>query len=103
MKSISRCALALALISAPLFAQGAWKDYKDFSGFTVPVGGGRAGTTPPATPPSSNPAERSWKLEPGGVISSVPITESKQPSGGLNTVDKYQDFELTFDYKLDEA
>lgn len=88
--------------SRALQAQGAWKEMKDFTGFTVPAGGGRAGATPPATPPSTNPAERSWKVE-GGVISSVPTSESKQPSGGISTVDKYYDFELTFDYKLDEA
>ncbi len=101
LASMALAAAAVAAIS--LQAQGAWKEYKDFSGFTVPVGGGRAGATPPKAPASTNPAERSWKLEPGGVISSVPIAESKQPSGGLNTVDKYTDFELMFDYKLDEA
>ena len=107
MKPIFRCALALALVlaSAPLFAQGAWKQLfngKDFTGWTVPVGGGRAGAPPPATPPSTSPAERSWKID-NGVITSVPTAESKQPSGGLATVDKFYDFELELDYKLDEA
>ncbi len=105
MKSISKCALAIVLASAPLLAQGAWKQLfngKDFTGWTVPAGGGRAGATPPATPPSTNPAERSWKVD-NGVISSVPTAESKQPSGGLSTVDKFLDFELELDYKLDEA
>jgi hypothetical protein len=95
----------LATTSIPVRAQGAWKDLfngKDFSGWTVPAGGGRRGAAAPTTPPSTNPADRSWKVE-NGVITSVPTTESKQPSGGLNTVDKYLDFELTFDYKLDEA
>src|SRR5690242_7480174 len=93
-------AVALAASSAPLFAQGAWKnlfDGKDFTGWTSPAGGGRG--TPSATPPSTNPAERSWKID-NGAISSVPTAESKQPSGGLNTVDKFYDFELELDYKL---
>ena len=104
MKRISLCALILAT-AAPLLAQGAWKQLfngKDFTGWTVPAGGGRAGAPPPATPPSTDPAMRSWKID-SGVISSVPTKVSKQQSGGLNTVDKYLDFELELDYKLDEA
>jgi hypothetical protein len=100
--------LAVVLVAAAttvLAAQGQWKQLfngKDFTGWTVAAGGGRAGATPPATPPSTNPAERSWKVE-NGVITSVPTAESKQPSAGLNTVDKFLDFELELDYKLDEA
>jgi hypothetical protein len=94
---------AAALLVA---AQGQWKQLfngKDFTGWTVQAGGGgRRGAEAPATPPSTNPAERSWKVE-NGVISSVPTAESKQPSGTLATVDKFHDFELELDYKLDEA
>ena len=38
MKSISKCALAIVLASAPLLAQGAWKQLfngKDFTGWTI--------------------------------------------------------------------
>ena len=111
MKSIftrrgaSTALVLVASAAAIVAAQGAWKPLfngKDFTGWTVPAGGGRAGAKAPATLPSSNPAERSWKIE-NGVISSVPVAESKQPSGSLSTTDKYFDFELEFDYKLDEA
>jgi hypothetical protein len=102
---LSAAALIVAAVAATQ-AQGQWKqlfDGKDFTGWTVPAGGGgRAGATPPATPPSTDPAQRSWKVD-NGVISSVPITESKQSAGGINTVDKFLDFELELDYKLDEA
>jgi len=103
-----RAASTLVLVAAAatfVAAQGQWKQLfngKDFTGWTVPAGGGRAGAPAPATPPSTNPAERSWKID-NGVISSVPTTESKQASGGISTVDKYLDFELELDYKLDEA
>ena len=65
MKRISLCALILAT-AAPLLAQGAWKQLfngKDFAGWTVPAGGGRAGAPPPATPPSTDPAMRSYADE----------------------------------------
>src|SRR5262245_10921347 len=90
------CATFVAAAMTLTQAQGPWKPLfngKDFGGWTVPAGGGRAGAPAPATPPSTDPAMRSWKID-NGVISSVPTTESKQPSGGLNTVDKYLDFEL---------
>ena len=104
-------------------APGAWKELfngKDFTGWTIAAGGGggarggaRAGgggnaaapaqaPTAPAAPPSTNPAERSWKVE-SGVITSVPPAVSGQSGGGLVTVDKFKDFELELDYKLDEA
>jgi hypothetical protein len=116
----SAAAFVIATSSAPLQAQGAWKtlfDGKDFTGWVSPAGGGggargaRAGgaTAPggqapaaPKAPASTNPADRSWKVE-NGVISSVPTAISKQSAGGLNTVDSYKDFEFEFDYKLDEA
>ena len=103
-------------------AQGAWKQLfngKDFTGWTIGGGqangfggaargagnrgGGRgapASGTPPA-PLSTNPAERGWAVE-NGVIASAPV-----PGGGrggtLSTIDKFHDFELELDYKLDEA
>jgi hypothetical protein len=103
-----RLAATLVLVAAAtafLAAQGQWKELfngKDFSGWTAAGGGGRAGAPAPATPPSTNPAERSWKVE-NGVMTSVPTAESKQSSAGLNTTDKFLDFELELDYKLDEA
>jgi hypothetical protein len=95
-----------SLVSAAAFvagvaAQGPWKEMKDFSGFTVPAGGGRAGATPPATPPSTNPAERGWKIENGVIVAQLPVPQG-QRSGGLATVDKYADFELEFEYQLAE-
>ncbi len=114
-------AFGLAGAAAPL-AQGAWKQLfngKDFTGWTIGGGqangfgsaargagnrGGRGGAQAPATPPappSTNPAERGWAVE-NGVMTSAPV-----PGGGrggtLSTVDKFHDFELELDYKLDEA
>jgi hypothetical protein len=116
-------ACAISAVAMPLLAQGAWKPLftgKDFTGWTIGGGqangfgtaaraagaGNRAGggagggaVTPPA-PLSTNPAERGWAVE-NGVITSAPI-----PGGGrggtLSTVDKFYDFELDLDYKLDE-
>lgn len=107
MKSIRltllACAAAFtfAVTSADLLGQGPWKEMKDFSALTVPAGGGRAGTAAPATPPSTNPLERGWKLENGVMVAQLPLPEG-QRGGGLATVDKYYDFELEFDYQLAE-
>lgn len=98
-------AFVISAVSAPLLAQGAWKQLfngKDFTGWTVPAGGGRAGTPPPATPPSTNPAERGWTIENGVISSGAPIPGGGR-GGGLATVEKVKDFELELDYKLDEA
>jgi hypothetical protein len=101
-------------------AQGAWKPLfngQDFTGWTIGGGqgngfgtaaraggggnrgGARAGNAP-AAPLSTNPAERGWAIE-NGVLTSAPV-----PGGGrggtLTTVDKFYDFELELDYKLDE-
>jgi hypothetical protein len=121
--------LTAAFAGAPL-AQGAWKQLfngKDFTGWTVGGGqangfgsaaraagagggggGARAGAqTPPgapATPPaplSTNPAERGWAIE-NGVITSAPVAGGGR-GGTLTTTDKFKDFELELDYKLDEA
>jgi hypothetical protein len=107
MKSIRltllACAAAFvfAVTSADLLGQGPWKEMKDFSALTVPAGGGRAGAPAPATPPSTNPLERGWKLENGVMVAQLPLPEG-QRGGGLNTVDKFYDFELEFDYQLAE-
>jgi hypothetical protein len=101
----SAAAFGLAAASAPVLAQGAWKQLfngKDFTGWTVMAGGGgRAGATPPATPPSTNPTERGWAVE-NGVITSAPVPNNGR-GGSLATVDKFHDFEMEIDYKLDEA
>ena len=98
---------AVLLAGATITAQspGPWKTLfngRDFTGWTINAGGGRAGAAAPATPPSTNPAERSWKIE-NGVITSVPPAVSGQSGGSLAAVDKFKDFELELDYKLDEA
>src|SRR5262245_14768543 len=102
--------LAAAFAASPLLsAQGPWKTLlngKDFTGWTVPAGGGggRAGAAgaAPAAPASTNPAERGWKIE-NGVISSGAQLPTGGRAGGLATVDTFKDFELELDYKLDEA
>lgn len=117
-------ACLVSAVAMPVLAQGAWKTLlngKDFTGWTI--GGGQAngfgsaaraaGAGPraggpaapaPATPPaplSTNPADRGWSIA-GGVLTNAPI-----PGGGrggtLSTLDKFHDFELELDYKLDEA
>ena len=111
--------ICLALISAAgtvlttstITAQGsgAWKPLfngKDFTGWTAVGGGGRgrAGAPAPATPPappSTNPAERGWKIENGVITSTAPA--EGQRSGSLATVDKFKDVELEFDFMLAEA
>ena len=106
--------------TAGLMAQGAWKPLfngKDFTGWTIMAGGGGGGRggaraggaapqapAAPATPPaplSTNPAERGWAVE-SGVITSAPVPGNGR-GGSLATVDKFHDFELELDYKLDEA
>jgi hypothetical protein len=100
--------LAAALVAASVavaHAQGPWQTLfngKDFTGWTAASGGGGRAKAPPPPPPSTNPSERSWKIE-GGLMSSVPTAISKQPSASLNTIDKFKDFELELEYKLDEA
>jgi len=117
---------AAAAIAAPL-AQGAWKQLfngKDFTGWVIgggqangfgsaaraagPGGGGggaRAGAAAPggapAAPLSTNPAERGWAIE-NGVLTSAPVPNGGR-GGTLSTADKFHDFELEVDYKLDEA
>ena len=113
-------ACALSALVTPLVAQGAWKNLsngKDFTGWTIGGGqangfgtparaagaGNRAGGAPqaPAAPLSTNPTDRGWAME-NGVITTTPV-----PGGGrggtLSTVEKFHDFELELDYKLDEA
>ena len=126
---IAFLAASFAVTSLTVSAQspGAWKtlfDGKDFTGWTIMAGGGGgarggaraaagggAAATPAAAPAkapakaapaSTNPAERSWKIE-NGVITTVPAAVSGQSGGSLATVDKFHDFELEMDYKLDEA
>ena len=122
-------ALVLFVICAAatgLAAQGAWKPLfngKDFTGWTVGGGqangfgsaaraagagggaraGGGAAQAPatPAAPPSTNPADRGWAVE-NGIITSAPVRGGGR-GGTLTTVDKFHDFELELDYKLDEA
>jgi hypothetical protein len=122
-------ALVLFVICAAttgLAAQGAWKPLfngKDFTGWTVGGGqangfgsaaraagagggaraGGGAAQAPatPAAPPSTNPADRGWAVE-NGIITSAPVSGGGR-GGTLTTVDKFHDFELELDYKLDEA
>jgi len=99
-------ALSTFLAAATLSAQspGPWKTLfngRDFTGWTINAGGGARGGAA-ATPPSTNPAERSWKIE-NGVITSVPPAVSGQSGGSLAAVDTFKDFELELDYKLDEA
>jgi hypothetical protein len=114
-------ACLISAVAMPLVAQGAWKQLfngKDFTGWTIGGGQGNGfgtaaraggggnrgggGNAPaaPATPPSTNPADRGWAIE-NGVITSAPV-----PGGGrggtLTTVEKFHDFELELDYKLDE-
>lgn len=117
-------ACLISAVAMPVLAQGAWKTLlngKDFTGWTI--GGGQANgfgsaaraagagpraagpaTSAPATPPaplSTNPTDRGWSIA-NGVITNAPI-----PGGGrggtLSTLDKFHDFELELDYKLDEA
>jgi hypothetical protein len=117
------CALLVAALwvgFTPISAQtpGAWKTLfngKDFTGWTVPAGGGgrgggRAGAPaatpnqpppPPPAPPSTNPEERGWKVE-NGVISSAPAAAG-QRTGSLATLDKFKDLEVEFDFMLAEA
>jgi len=116
--------LVVCAASAVLMAQGPWKQLlngKDFNGWTI--GGGQAagfGMTAaagagnrgarggagggaaqaPATPPSTNPADRGWAIE-NGVLTSAPVPNGGR-GGTLSTVDKFHDFELELDYKLDE-
>lgn len=111
----SAMVFVLAVASAPLFAQGALKPLfngKDFTGWTIQAygqrgagGGNRAdrGAPPkaPAAPMSTNPTERGWAVE-NGVITSAPVPNNGR-AGTLATVDKFHDFELELDYKLDEA
>ena len=110
----SAMTFVFAVASAPLLAQGAWKTLfngKDFTGWTIQAygqGGGdrgnRAGGAPPkapAAPMSTNPAERGWAVE-NGVITSASVPNNGR-GGTLATVDKFHDFELELDYKLDEA
>ena len=105
----STAAFALAAFLAPLIAQGAWKqlfDGKDLTGWTVPAGGqggrgARGGNAAPAAPASTNPADRGWKVENGVITNAAPA--EGQRGGTLATVDKFHDFELELDYKLDEA
>ena len=105
MKRLLTFAAAMAVFSASaLLGQGAWKQLfngKDFTGWTIPAGGGRAGAPPPAIPPSTNPAERGWAVD-NGVITSAPVPNNGR-GGSLATLDKFHDFELELDYKLDEA
>src|SRR5690349_15145714 len=108
---VASLAAGLALAASDLTAQvGQWKQLlaKDLSAFTVPAPtsggrGGRAGAAPaaPAAPASTNPADRGWKLE-GGVLTSAPAAEGQRTSG-LNTVDKYKDFEFETDFMLSES
>ncbi len=112
----SATAFTVAVMSAPLLAQtGAWQQLfngKNFTNWTIPPGGGGQGGAPgrargntarkaPAAPASSNPADRGWAVV-NGVISSARAAEGQRP-GGLSTVEKFHDFELELDYKLDEA
>ena len=101
----SAAAFLISTASVPILAQGAWKTLfngKDFTGWTIMAGGGgRAGAPAPATPPSTNPTERGWAVE-NGVITSAPVPGNGR-GGSLATVDKFKDFELELDYKLDEA
>ena len=116
----------MSVVATPMFTQGAWKQLfngRDFTGWTI--GGGQAagfgsanrgagaraaGASAPvasaapaaaAAPLPANPAERGWAVE-NGIITSAPV-----PGGGrggtLTTVDRFYDFELELDYKLDEA
>lgn len=102
-RGASTTLVLVASAVAFLSAQGAWKTLNDFSAFTVPAGGGRGGAAAaPATPPSTNPAERGWKLENGAFVAQLPVPQG-QRSGGLATVDKFYDFELEFEYQLAEA
>jgi hypothetical protein len=127
--SLVAIAAAASFAVAPLLGQGAWKQLfngKDFTGWTIGggqangfgsaaraggaggaggggnrAGGGAGAAQPPAAPPSTDPAERGWSVE-NGVLTTAP------PAGGgrggtLSTVDKFHDFELELDYKLDEA
>ncbi len=122
---VAAAAFFAASAAAAPFAQGAWKQLfngKDFTGWTVGGGqgngfgvaaraagagaraGGGAAAQAPATPPaplSTNPADRGWAIE-NGVITSAPVQGGGRGST-LTTVDKFHDFELELDYKLDEA
>ncbi len=85
---------------------GPWKTLfngRDFTGWTILVSGTRAGgaAAAPAPPPSTNPADRNWKVE-DGVITSVPPAPG-QRGGSLATVEKFRDVELEFDFLLAEA
>jgi Domain of Unknown Function (DUF1080) len=112
--SLGFVALVAVLItsSSMLWAQqpGPWKQLfngKDFTNWTILAGGGggrgaRAGAPPaPTAPPSTNPAERGWKIE-NGVITSAPPPEG-QRAGSLATVDKFKDFEFETDFMLAES
>ena len=98
-------ALAASLCMAPVVStqsRGDWKPLfngKDLTGWRV-LAGGRRGAPPPANP-SNNPEDRGWKVE-DGTITSVPHADG-QRSGSLATVDKFDDFEIEFDFKLAES
>ena len=126
--SLIAIAAAASFAMAPLVAQGAWKQLfngKDFTGWTIGggqangfgaaaraggAGGGAGGgnraagggaAQAPAAPPSTNPAERGWSVE-NGLLTTAPVAGGGR-GGTLSTVDKFHDFELELDYKLDEA
>jgi hypothetical protein len=80
-------------------AQGPWKvlfDGKDLSNWTIPAGRGRAGAPAPAAD-----APPGWHVVNGVVIGGE--AKPGERSGALNTLDKYMDFELEFDFVLGEV
>jgi hypothetical protein len=77
---------------------GPWKvlfDGKDLSQWTVAVGGGRKGVPPPAAD-----APLGWKIQDGAIVGG--LQQPGDRSGALATLDKYYDFELEFEFVINE-
>ena len=117
-------ACLISAVAMPVLAQGAWKSLtngKDFTGWVIgggqasgfgyptratgagPRAGGPAATPAPApaAPLSTVPTDRGWSVA-NGVYTNAPLTNGGR-GGTLSTVDKFHDFDLELDFKLDEA
>src|SRR5690349_6392906 len=103
---VASLAASIAAATPALFAQaaqpGPWKVLFDGkvdpkTTFTIPAGrGGRAGA-----PPVAENAPWGWHVENGVLIGGE--TKPGERTGGLNTLDKYYDFELELEFILGEV
>lgn len=95
--ALTLAALAvLTIVSAiPVAGQGAWKELKTLSDWTIPAGRGRAGA--PAPDPNAAPG---WHFENGAIVGGQ--AKPGERTGSLTTNDKYMDFEMELEFQIAE-